>query len=343
MSIDRHRTTMVARRKPLQTRSELHQWIREHLTLDVDAEQALLSAVDDVLSNYEQLWRDSKEEALRGMAHGVAQRVNRMQDELSLRDATSSNIVRYFEQLVDDLTQQTHRDPKTQLLNFRRFMENVELVLSMERRFPWCAIGVADIRSFKSHNDGLGHAAGDRIIERVATLVSREIRASDLVAHQHRQANMTPPLHARFGGDEFCFFLTDLADDRVAATIAERFRQAVAAHDWSIEDSRLTKGSVNVDIGVACLRLGPVAERQGKARTIAQELFSRADQRLYEVKRDRPLFISCEWLRIDDGRLVEVDAKRRSRRPSAPTPTNPTVSRRDDARRDHARSAKEPS
>ena len=316
MSIDQNRPPTLSGREPLQTRSDLHRWIREHLALDIQLEQALLAAVDDVLFHYEQVWRDSKDDALRVVAHGVAQRFNRMRDELSARDSTSGKIARYFEELVDDLTQRAHRDPKTQLLNFRRFMDHVELVLSVERRGPWCVIGVADIRSFKSYNDRFGHASGDRIIERVAKLVSSEVRDSDIVAHQQRNAPSTAALHARFGGDEFCFFLADLADDAVAITVAERFRRAVAGHDWSVEDSRLTRGAVNVDVGLACLRLGPASERQGRARVIAEELFTRADKRLYSVKGEHPHppYISCECVRIDGGRLVEIDGNETSRR-----------------------------
>lgn len=52
------------------------------------------------------------------------------------------------------------------------------MCLAVGRRGPWCAIGVADITSFKAHNDTLGHAAGDRILERVALLPRSEVRAA---------------------------------------------------------------------------------------------------------------------------------------------------------------------
>ena len=315
MGDDHDHRSSASRRERLHTRADLHRWVRERLGLNAHLQKALFEAVDDVISHYEQVWRDSKDDALRDIARGVARRFDRMRDELTARDTTSSNIARYFENLVDDLTQRAHRDPKTQLLNFGRFMEHVGLVLSVERRGPWCAIGVADIRSFKTYNDSFGHASGDRIIERVANLLSSEVRASDVVAHQQRDAQSTPPLHARFGGDEFCFFLSDLMDDVAASAIAERFRNAVAEHDWSVEDSRLTRGAVNVDVGVVCLRLGPVSERHGSAGVIAQELFARADENLYSVKRERRPYISCEWMQVEAGRLVRINDSDMSRRP----------------------------
>jgi diguanylate cyclase (GGDEF)-like protein len=290
----------------LETRTDLQRWVHDRLSLSHDVEQSLFRAIDQVFGHYERAWRDSKDEALRAIASGSATRFNRMRDELTARDVTSNNVVRYFEQLVNDLTERTHRDVKTQLLNFRKFMEHVALGLTVERRAPWCALGVADITSFKIHNDTLGHATGDRIIETVARILRSEVRSSDQIAYQKQDLEPASPLHARFGGDEFCFFLTDLDEAAVARTVAERFWQAVSQHDWSVEDPRLRKMAVNVDIGLVCLQVGLSTERQVMA-SLADELFARADQRLYAVKRGKGPYILCEYVRIEDGRLVELD------------------------------------
>ena len=41
---------------------------------------------------------------------------------------------------------------------------------------------------------------------------------------------------------------------------------------------------MKVDVGVVCLRLGPVAERRGVARKLAAELIQRADKLMYDAK-----------------------------------------------------------
>jgi diguanylate cyclase (GGDEF)-like protein len=293
----------------LHTRADLQDWIHDRLSLPPDAEQALLGAIDDVLLHYERVWRESKDEAVRAVATGSAQLCTRMRDELDAHEATSRNVALYFERLVTDLTERTHRDVKTQLLNFGHFMEHVALCLNAERRGPWCALGVADITSFKAHNDTLGHAAGDRIIEGVARLLRSEVRASDRIAHPQHEGETTPPLHARFGGDEFCFFLSDLEQAATAQTVAHRFWTAVHRYDWSIADPRLASMAVNVDVGVACLHLGEFAKRHDAAQELADELFARADKRLYAVKRSRKgARISCEWLRIEGQHLLDVAA-----------------------------------
>ena len=150
----------------------------------MNAERELLHVVEQVFLHYESVWRASKDEAVAAVAAGYNQRLTRLREELNAREATSRNVVRYFEEMVDDLTDRSHRDAKTQLLNFRRFMQFFEIALTVERRGQWCAIGVADITAFKAHNDALGHAAGDRIIKRVAQLLRREVRSSDAVGYE---------------------------------------------------------------------------------------------------------------------------------------------------------------
>jgi diguanylate cyclase (GGDEF)-like protein len=272
-------------------------------------EQAMLDAIDSVFLQHERLWQQSKDEAIQAVSAGFHERLNRLRSELSARDATVSSIARYFEDLVADLTDRVHRDPKTRLMNFRRFVEQLEAFLALEQRSQWCAVGLVDITSFKSYNDTLGHPAGDRIIERVAKLLREQVRGADLIA----QDALDMPgggqeLHARFGGDEFCFLIPELDHYDAAWLIAERFREAVARYDWSVEDARLVGRPVNVDIGVVCLQLGPVSERRHLARQLAHDLLARADQLMYEAKSERAAHVCPVRVHIQNGQLVEIES-----------------------------------
>src|SRR5262245_50414188 len=157
-----------------QTRNELQAWVREQLKLPSSAETALLNAIDAVFTRHERLWQESKHEAIQALSAGFADKMARVQTELSAKDATVSSISRYFEALVADLTDKSHRDPKTKLMNFSRFTEQLESFLALEHRGRWCAVGLVDITGFKWYNDALGHAVGDRIIERVAQILREQ-------------------------------------------------------------------------------------------------------------------------------------------------------------------------
>jgi diguanylate cyclase (GGDEF)-like protein len=289
-----------------QSRSELHQWIRERMHLSAGYEQALLDAIDHVFIQHERLWQQSKQEAIQAVSAGFTERLNKMREELSARDATVSSIARYFEDLVADLTDRVHRDPKTRLMNFRRFIEQLEAFLALEQRGRWCAVGLVDITSFKWYNDTLGHAVGDKIIDRVARLLREQVRGDDLIAKESIDLRTSQELHARFGGDEFCFLIPDLDHFSAAWVIAERFREAVERYDWIAEDPRLAEKPVNVDVGVVCLLLGPVAERRHIARQLAHDLLARADKLMYEAKGERATHVFPLRVEIQDGQLVEL-------------------------------------
>jgi len=290
-----------------QTRNDLQAWVRETLHLPPALESALLSAIDAVFTRHERLWQESKHEAIQALSSGFADKMARVQTELSAKDATVSSISRYFEALVADLTDKSHRDPKTKLMNFGRFTEQLESFLALEQRGGrWCAVGLVDITGFKWYNDALGHAVGDRIIERVAQLLREQVRSDDILAQERPGGQRSKELHARFGGDEFCFLIPDLAECHQAHAVGERFREAVERFDWALEDHRLAVQPPRVDVGVVCFWLGRVAERRFIARRLAADLIQRADKLMYEAKGQRASHIYLLRVKIDDGALVEV-------------------------------------
>src|SRR6266536_6627629 len=292
---------------PPQTRNELQAWVRDRLRLPVALESSLLTAIDAVFTRHERLWQESKQDAIQALSAGFADKLARVKTELSARDATVSSISRYFEALVADLTDKSHRDPKTKLMNFGRFTEQIESFLALEQRGRWCAVGLVDITGFKWYNDALGHAVGDCIIERVAALLREQVRSDDLLAQERPTTQpRSKDLHARFGGDEFCFLIPDLAEYSQAHAVGERFREAVERFDWTLEDSRLAVQPVRVDVGVVCLSLGRVAERRFIARRLAASLIQRADALMYEAKGERASHIYLTRLKIENGELVEI-------------------------------------
>lgn len=112
---------------------------------------------------------------------------------------------------------------------------------------------ICDIDHFKQVNDHHGHLSGDRIIQKVASLIESQLRASD------------PAI--RWGGEEFLIVLE--AGSSVAMGLAERLRRAVEHfHDPEV-------GQVTLSLGVAEMLPGESIE----------QLLGRADGALYRAKR----------------------------------------------------------
>ena len=298
------------------TTADFRVWVREHLKLDEVRASQLSQVIEHIVARQRQLLEESKHDAIRALSEGFAAKMERLQHQLTEKDVTVSNIARYFEDVVADLTEKSHHDPKTKLLNFDWFMERLESFLAVEQRVRWCGIGVVDITSFKWYNDTLGHSTGDRIIERVARILSDQIRSQDFLALE--RSGEGRDLHARFGGDEFCFLIPDLPGCSEAFEIADRFKDAVQAYDWTRDDRRLSSRPVQVDVGVVCLRLGAVIERRGVARKLAAELIHRADTLMYDAKGTRADHVYATAVRIERGELAEIpDAFEKCRKPKA--------------------------
>ena len=179
-------TIQIAQLSMPRTLDELREWVRLNLKLDLLGESQLLEVVEEVLARQRQLVEQSKQEAILALTEGFTAKMARLQTQLSEKDVTVSNVARYFEEVVADLTDKSHRDPKTKLLNFNWFMERLESYLAVEQRVRWCGVGVVDITSFKRYNDTFGHAVGDLIIERVARILSEQIRSDDFLAVEPR-------------------------------------------------------------------------------------------------------------------------------------------------------------
>jgi diguanylate cyclase (GGDEF)-like protein len=108
--------------------------------------------------------------------------------------------------MADELKRQSNTDALTGLLNRRALGDRVEALFS-KRELQGAGVGVIifDVDHFKSINDRYGHAVGDRVLARIAELLTLELRSDDCFA--------------RYGGEEFVVVLRNVveAETRLAA------------------------------------------------------------------------------------------------------------------------------
>ena len=149
-------------------------------------------------------------------------------------------------------------DPLTGTFNRRTFLELAEKEIARSRRAGSAlSLVLLDLDHFKRINDQHGHVVGDGVLIRFTKIVQGCLRREDLLV--------------RYGGEEFCVLLPDVALDGAVA-LAERIRQSVERTGFG-GSSPLR---VTVSAGVA--RLG-----REDSDDIAH-LLKRADEAMYGAK-----------------------------------------------------------
>ncbi len=118
-----------------------------------------------------------------------------------------------------------------------------------------------DIDFFKKFNDTYGHACGDYVLQEVARIIKKSIRAMDLAS--------------RYGGEEFTVLLNK-ANQKNAVSVAERIRKNIASHDFFYHGQHM-KVTVSGGVSVFDLETNPVSS--------AKILVDQADQAMYISKR----------------------------------------------------------
>ncbi|MGH2475800.1 MAG: putative bifunctional diguanylate cyclase/phosphodiesterase, partial [Candidatus Limnocylindrales bacterium] len=159
--------------------------------------------------------------------------------------------------LEEQLRHQAFHDVLTGLANRSLFRDRLGHALTRAARGGRpTAVLYLDLDDFKSVNDRLGHAAGDRLLVAVGERLRAATRAGDTVA--------------RLGGDEFAIIVEE-AEPSDAAQAAERILRTLAP-PFSIDESQIV-ARASVGIAVQSVDSGD-----------ADELLRRADIAMYAVK-----------------------------------------------------------
>ncbi|MGB5307226.1 MAG: EAL domain-containing protein [Gammaproteobacteria bacterium] len=126
-----------------------------------------------------------------------------------------------------EIHQIAYYDSLTGLPNRKLFYEHLEReIVRSHRDQVATAVLFLDLDRFKSINDTLGHALGDRLLQVVAERLQECIRKSDLVG---RVGKAKPSSSiARIGGDEFTILLGCLNDAGNVSGVARRIIDAIA-------------------------------------------------------------------------------------------------------------------
>ena len=126
-------------------------------------------------------------------------------------------------------------DALTNLPNRNMFIDELERTLARSRRSgDGFALFFIDLDRFKNINDSLGHGAGDRLLQVMATRLRELLRDSDLVA--------------RLGGDEFVVLLEGGTEPSALAGVARKALAAIAEPVLIDDRSFQVTGSVGISL-----------------------------------------------------------------------------------------------
>lgn len=163
---------------------------------------------------------------------------------------------RLLKKYNDELKKISRTDKLTGLYN-RLYTDNVLITQKEEyqRHKKEFSVILCDIDDFKSYNDTYGHQTGDQILEKIATILTKHSRKSDVVG--------------RWGGEEFLIIAPDTTLQE-AVNIAKHILQALNEETVSEEKE------VTMSFGVAEYHPDQTIEK----------LISRADDKLYQAKKE---------------------------------------------------------
>ena len=152
-----------------------------------------------------------------------------------------------------------HHDALTGLPNRVLFVERLKHALQRaERRKRSVAVLFLDMDRFKIVNDTLGHEAGDRLLQAMAARLHACVREGDTVA--------------RFGGDEFAGFLSDVASPEDVAIVVSKFLDALAPPFMIDGHELFISGSIGISL-------------YPEDGTDTQTLMKNADSAMYRAKQ----------------------------------------------------------
>jgi diguanylate cyclase (GGDEF)-like protein len=164
---------------------------------------------------------------------------------------------RQLETAQSELRELVTRDALTGCRNRRFFDEVISRELQRHERYSIpLSLMFVDVNRFKAVNDTLGHEVGDRVLQRVAAFLVRNVRGADYVF--------------RWGGDEFLILISCRYDDAIRK--ATEMQEAFAL---SGEAAGLPDG---VGLSAGC------AEVPAEATDIGP-FIKAADERMYRDKR----------------------------------------------------------
>lgn len=197
-------------------RAHALQRVHDALGLDSDRFEAVLRQIDQMLPELSALFELPPPSPARlGFLMEHAAELAALRNLRELQDASlARQRADEFEAMARQLSEQTHLDALTGVLNRRQLhvVLEKEFNRSSQQEKP-LSVAFIDLDDFKKVNDLHGHLTGDQVLQSFAGKLKEQMRSSDIVA--------------RYGGEEFVVVFPDTSE-QLALQIIRRVLRAIA-------------------------------------------------------------------------------------------------------------------
>ncbi len=206
-----------------------------------------MGAISTSLKDKEQLERQEREMLARAV-QDMEQRLKGLEQEAN-----------QFKKRLAEQKFRSLQDSLTELPNRAAFDERYELELKrMKRSGKPLSIVLADVDHFKNINDSYGHSAGDKTLKVIAKALKQSLRDTDFIA--------------RYGGEEFILLFPETPLEDLTGPL-NAIREKVKRIPFKFKDTNVP---ITISFGAT----------QQKVTDTQREAFDRADEALYDAKRN---------------------------------------------------------
>lgn len=168
-----------------------------------------------------------------------------------------TNNINEKKQIFEELEESAKRDSLTKLYNRSSGVELINEIIAASNEDDLHALFMIDVDNFKGINDTYGHTFGDAVLLELSSKLQKTFRSEHVIA--------------RFGGDEFIAFLSNVPTGEYVKSLAAKISSIFS--DIVANDSNVQKitGSVGISL-------------YPKDGTTFNVLFQKADMALYYSK-----------------------------------------------------------
>ena len=177
-----------------------------------------------------------------------------LENTVRMRTLELEEINKLLQKQVHQSSQDANTDLLTNLYNRRKFEIELQKEIARAKRYKsHLSLALFDADHFKQINDTLGHAAGDKALQIIASEISGNIRENDIAS--------------RWGGEEFTVIFPGTTHKGAHAT-AEKIRSSIEGAPTGLD------ATITCSVGIA--EFDPAESHDA--------LLKRLDQALYEAK-----------------------------------------------------------